>query len=176
MRASQQPHRRRLRAGGFSFAGSSPTQARMAGRCAGKRGHPRPRTGATWDSCGGAIRDARLYRTEYGTFEDYCQDRWGVARMHAGRMIAAAQEVVNCNQLVAKPETESQARLLTRLAHPTSRKHGRRQRSGRNRNGDAGRRWRPSTNRQQTPTAKKPRSSPDVQVWQAIALNLLTVC
>jgi len=33
----------------------------------------------------------------------------------------------------------------------------------------------PSTNRQQTPPDKKPRSSPDVQVWQAIALNLLTI-
>ena len=64
-----------------------------------------------------AIRDARLYRTEYGTFEDYCRDRWGMTRMHAGRMIAAAQVVENCNQLGTKPKIESQARPLWFVTH-----------------------------------------------------------
>ena len=26
------------------------------------------------------IRDSRLYRDEHGTFEDYCQTRWGIDR------------------------------------------------------------------------------------------------
>ena len=39
-----------------------------------------------------------------------------MTRMHAGRMIAAAAVVSNCNQLVTPPPaTESQARPLAKL-------------------------------------------------------------
>jgi hypothetical protein len=40
-----------------------------------------------------AIRDARLYRLEYATFEDYCRERWGFSRVRAHQMIDAAAVV-----------------------------------------------------------------------------------
>lgn len=35
------------------------------------------------------IRDARLYRETYGTFEEYVEDRWDMRRAHADRLIRA---------------------------------------------------------------------------------------
>lgn len=35
------------------------------------------------------IRDSRLYRQDYGTFEDYCRKRWKISRAHAYRLIEA---------------------------------------------------------------------------------------
>ena len=62
------------------------------------------------------IRDGRLYREDWGTFEDYCQGKWGMVRRHANRMIAAAQAVVNLGPIGPIPQVESQARPLTQLA------------------------------------------------------------
>jgi len=62
------------------------------------------------------IRDGRLYRGEYRTFEGYCQDRWGLTRRHVNYQIAAARVVKNLGTIVPiLPITESQARPLTRL-------------------------------------------------------------
>ena len=76
------------------------------------------------------IRDRRLYRREHATFEDYCQERWGMARRTTDRLIAAAGVVTNlqletplqtrpigpiCNDSPILPTTESQARPLTQL-------------------------------------------------------------
>lgn len=62
------------------------------------------------------IRDGRLYRAEYGTFEDYCQDRWGIERRHAYRLIDAAQVVNNVSHgTQILPTSERQARPLTSL-------------------------------------------------------------
>jgi len=36
------------------------------------------------------IRDARLYKADYKTFENYCVSKWGFKRAHAYRLIAAA--------------------------------------------------------------------------------------
>ncbi|MFF7190572.1 hypothetical protein ACFZAR_36380 [Streptomyces sp. NPDC008222] len=33
------------------------------------------------------IRDARLYRQDYGTFDDYCWDRWDMNRQNADKLI-----------------------------------------------------------------------------------------
>lgn len=63
-----------------------------------------------------AIRDARLYRAAHGTFEEYLQARWGMARRTAYQMIDAAtvvENVRNCAQIA--PANESQARPLARL-------------------------------------------------------------
>lgn len=63
-----------------------------------------------------AIRDGRLYRLEYGTFEEYCRNRWSMARNYANKMIAAAEVVANLGTTVPNlPATESQARPLTAL-------------------------------------------------------------
>ena len=63
------------------------------------------------------IRDARLYRAEFGTFEDYCRERWGWTRQRANQLIASADVVSNLEMttIVVKPTTESQARALTKL-------------------------------------------------------------
>jgi len=63
-----------------------------------------------------AIRDGRLYRAEFDTFEDYCRDRWGMKRAHAYRMIEAATVIDNLSPIGDKlPATESQVRPLTSL-------------------------------------------------------------
>ena len=62
------------------------------------------------------IRDKRLYRDEFGTFETYCRERWGFTRMRASQMIAAAEVVANVNHgLQLLPTNERQIRPLTSL-------------------------------------------------------------
>jgi len=36
------------------------------------------------------IRDSRLYKEEFGTFEDYCREKWGWTRVRAYQLIDAA--------------------------------------------------------------------------------------
>lgn len=63
-----------------------------------------------------AIRDGKLYRAEFRTFEDYCRDRWGWARNYADKLIRAAETVNNLGTIVpVLPMTETQARPLTSL-------------------------------------------------------------
>ena len=38
-----------------------------------------------------AIRDRKLYKTDFGTFEEYVEARWEWQRAHAYRLIDAAQ-------------------------------------------------------------------------------------
>lgn len=62
------------------------------------------------------IRDGRLYRASHSTFEDYCQERWGMDRRYANRVIAAAGVVTSLGPIgPILPATESQARPLTAL-------------------------------------------------------------
>jgi hypothetical protein len=56
------------------------------------------------------IRDSRLYRREYGGFEEYCRKKWGWTRQHAYRLIEAAP-VGKCHQLVTN---EGAARELAK--------------------------------------------------------------
>jgi hypothetical protein len=71
------------------------------------------------------IRDRRLYREQYGTFEEYCAQRWGISRPR-GYELCAAAEVVKDLSAVADiqvlPENEFQTRPLTRLKSPHHRK------------------------------------------------------
>lgn len=63
-----------------------------------------------------AIRDGRLYREHYGTFEDYCKERWSMSRSYAHRTIEAAQVVRNLLPIGnILPSAESQVRPLTQL-------------------------------------------------------------
>lgn len=41
------------------------------------------------------IRDSRLYRQAFGTFEEYCRERWGIERRRAYQLMDAAQVVGN---------------------------------------------------------------------------------
>lgn len=58
----------------------------------------------------GAIRDGRLYREEYATFEVYCRKRWGMSATHAYRQIAAAKRALLSP--IGEIENEHQARRL----------------------------------------------------------------
>lgn len=67
------------------------------------------------------IRDSRLYRYEYATFEEYCDLRWGLKQAYAYRLMDAAGVV---NTLKSSPigellpANESQTRPLTSLPTP----------------------------------------------------------
>lgn len=61
------------------------------------------------------IRDSRLYKDEYGTFEEYCRERWGWARSRAYQMIEAADTAGIVSTTVDIP-SERHARELAPLA------------------------------------------------------------
>lgn len=62
------------------------------------------------------IRDSRLYRETHKTFEDYCRDRWDIARRTAYQMIESYDVVENVRHGAHKlPVNERQARPLTKL-------------------------------------------------------------
>lgn len=63
-----------------------------------------------------SIRDGRLYRAQFGTFEDYCQERWQITPQHGHRLMAAAATWKQLEPIGSiLPATESQARPLTQL-------------------------------------------------------------
>lgn len=65
------------------------------------------------------IRDRRLYREDFGTFEAYCQERWGWTRQHAYQLMAGAEVAANLASTFVDelplPTSEGQVRLLTRF-------------------------------------------------------------
>lgn len=64
------------------------------------------------------IRDSRLYRLDYGTFEEYCQRRWDLKQAQAYRLMDAAKVTENLKVLPMGelPTVERQARELAPLA------------------------------------------------------------
>lgn len=62
-----------------------------------------------------AIRDGRLYRAEFGTFEDYCRERWGISRSRAYRLIDASEVAEDLSPMGDKPDSERQVRPLKAL-------------------------------------------------------------
>jgi hypothetical protein len=62
------------------------------------------------------IRNKRLYRDFFTTFEDYCRQKWEISKSHANRMIEAAVVVSILTPIGAKPSSESQIRPLVGLA------------------------------------------------------------
>lgn len=62
------------------------------------------------------IRDSKLYRSQYDTFEAYCRDRWQMSRSYAHRLTEAATVVNNLLPIGnIQPTRESQVRPLTKL-------------------------------------------------------------
>lgn len=59
------------------------------------------------------IRDKRLYRVSFKTFEEYCREEWQMSKRHCDRLIAAAEVVENLGP--RGPVTEKQTRPLTKL-------------------------------------------------------------
>jgi hypothetical protein len=60
------------------------------------------------------IRDRKLYRAEFKTFEDYCRIRWEFNRAHAYRLIGAAEVCRTLSPIgdIPLPENECQVRPL----------------------------------------------------------------
>lgn len=77
------------------------------------------RTKGAFLECGialASIRDKKLYRRDFRTFDAYCQDRWGWQRMHAHRLIEAAKVVEDLPQNVSRGiQNERQARALAKV-------------------------------------------------------------
>lgn len=68
-----------------------------------------------------AIKEKRLYRSEFSDFETYCENRWSMTRWRARQFIAAAQtiDVLQDGTIgAALPTTERQTRPLTELETP----------------------------------------------------------
>jgi hypothetical protein len=60
-----------------------------------------------------AIRDQRLYRATFATFEAYCRERWGMAASRARQLISAAEVVRDVGSVtIVTLSHESQARPL----------------------------------------------------------------
>jgi hypothetical protein len=62
------------------------------------------------------IRDKRLYRDRFGTFEEYCRQRWEFSKTHANRLIDAAAVAAALTPIGVKLKSESQVRPLVGLA------------------------------------------------------------
>jgi len=83
------------------------------------------------------IRDRRLYKEKYGTFEEYVEKRWDWSRVRAHHMISAAQNYqllaaqnvnknavfVNKTDPIQLPKNEAQVRPLSSLETPEERVH-----------------------------------------------------
>lgn len=62
------------------------------------------------------IREGRLYKGGFDTFEEYCQERWQLNRAHADRLVRTSDISIQLDRLGAHtPATESQARELSGL-------------------------------------------------------------
>lgn len=63
-----------------------------------------------------AIRDNRLYRESFATFEAYCQDKWNLTSRHANRLIEAVEVNEDLRPMgLELPTNERQARPLSRV-------------------------------------------------------------
>lgn len=62
------------------------------------------------------IREQKLYREEHGTFEEYCQERWGWTRQRSAQLIAASETVGILSTTVdTLPANEAQAREIGKV-------------------------------------------------------------
>jgi hypothetical protein len=61
------------------------------------------------------VRDSKLYRADFPTFEAYCRERWMITPQHAHRLLAASAAVQRLEPVGSKPTAESQVRPLLKL-------------------------------------------------------------
>jgi len=57
------------------------------------------------------IRDSRIYKTAYASFDEYCAKKWNLTRQHAYRLIECAP-IAKCNPQVT---SLNQARELAKV-------------------------------------------------------------
>lgn len=68
--------------------------------------------------CLTVIRNNRLYRGEFSSFESYCRNRWGISRPYAYKLIAGANVVADLSaeeDITVLPDNANQVRKLTKL-------------------------------------------------------------
>lgn len=61
------------------------------------------------------VRNSRLYRESFATFEDYCQERWQLSKPHASRLIVGAEVAQAMVPTGTAPANERVARALAPL-------------------------------------------------------------
>lgn len=63
------------------------------------------------------IRDSRMYRATFKTFDDYCKDRWGLNKQTAYQLIegAAVTENLKSHKCDELPQNQGQTRPLAKL-------------------------------------------------------------
>jgi hypothetical protein len=61
------------------------------------------------------VRDNRLYRAEFATFEEYAEQRWGFTKTHANRLVSAASVAAILAPMGVEINSERQARELAPL-------------------------------------------------------------
>lgn len=66
------------------------------------------------------VRDSRLYRVNYPTFEAYCKGRWHFSHQRASQLMTAAEVVAALPESATNVANEGQARALV----PVLREHG----------------------------------------------------
>ena len=69
------------------------------------------------------IKEQKLYKSEYSTYEEYCQQRWGFSPQYANRLISAENttkmlESETIGSLL--PQSESQVRILSKSKDPSA--------------------------------------------------------
>jgi DNA-binding CsgD family transcriptional regulator len=71
-----------------------------------------------WGQALATIKDGKLFRWAHRTFEEYCTKRWRMSRVHAYRLIKAAEVVSDCLSplgIIPLPRCERQVRPLVGL-------------------------------------------------------------
>jgi hypothetical protein len=61
------------------------------------------------------IREKRLYRSQYDTFEDYCRDRWQFTASRGRQLMAAVEAIASLPESAPKPANASQASALAEI-------------------------------------------------------------
>ncbi len=62
------------------------------------------------------IREGKLYRNSYGTFEEYCRQRWGWNASRSRQLISASEVVAQLESVtMVTPTNERQARELAKV-------------------------------------------------------------
>ena len=65
------------------------------------------------------IKDRRLYREDYSTFDDYCRDKWRIASSRARQLMGASETVQDIKSVTTGntflPTNERQTRPMARL-------------------------------------------------------------
>lgn len=66
------------------------------------------------------VRDSRLYKEDFNSFEEYCEKKWAISKPYAIQTISASNVMDELNQVAMAtiPTTERQVRPLTKLKDP----------------------------------------------------------